>query len=325
MSRPGRARCDEVEVRAPDGASTSVDVVIVTRDTKELTTRCIASVLDSARAADLPLTVNVVDNASSDGTLEAIAARWPEVRGLRNETNTGYGAACNQGLRGGGSEYVLILNSDIVARPGALGSLFGFLVAHPGHVAASGRLVHAGTDTVQVGHNVRALPRLLPQAAQMLGLERNWPSNRVSRRYLALDLDYDRTQDVEQPPGSCLACRREDFDGIGGFDEAFFYWYEDVDLVRRLHDRGRVAYVHDAVFEHVKGASFAAWGRPEAILSWYPGLFRYFAKHRPRWEQLALRALAAAIALARIAMYTLSDRERAAAWRRVLRIAIRGL
>jgi GT2 family glycosyltransferase len=302
----------------------TVDVVIVTRDTRELTLRCAESVLAAGAAAEARITCTVVDNASTDGTAEALAERLPEARVLRNEENAGYGAACNQGLRGGSAEIVLILNSDIVARPGAIGRLAGFLAAGD-HVAAGARLVDPGTESVQVGHAVRAFPHLGPQAAQMLGLERTWPANPLSRGYLGYDLDYDRTQDVDQPAGSCFAAMRADFDALGGFDEGFYYWYEDVDLARRLRDRGPIAYVHDATFEHVGGATFAQWDRPEQILSWYPGLFRYFARHRPPWEGAALRALAAVLSAVRGVVNLPRDRDRARACFRVAGIAVRGL
>jgi GT2 family glycosyltransferase len=303
----------------------SVDVVVVTRDTRELTLRCAESVVAADRAGEAAISCTVVDNASADGTAAALAERLPQVRVLRNEENAGYGAACNQGLAGGSGEIVLILNSDIVARPGAIGRLAGFLAGSPEHVAAGARLVDPGTEDVQVGHAVRAFPSLAPQAAQMIGLERHWPANPLSRGYLELDFDYGRTQDADQPAGSCFAARRADFDAVGGFDEGFYYWYEDVDLARRLRDRGRIAYVHDATFEHVGGATFAQWDRPEQILSWYPGLFRYFARHRPRWEGAALRALAAGLTAIRGVVNWPRDRERARACFAVARIAVRGV
>jgi N-acetylglucosaminyl-diphospho-decaprenol L-rhamnosyltransferase len=303
----------------------SVDVVIVTRDTRELTVRCAESVVAADRAGEARVSCTVVDNASTDGTAEALADRLPGVRVLRNERNAGYGAACNQGLDGGTGDVVLILNSDIVARPGAVGRLAGFLAGSPSHVAAGARLVDPGTDDVQVGHAVRAFPSLVPQAAQMMGLERHRPTNPLSRRYLGLDFDYDRTQDADQPAGSCFAVKRADFDAVGGFDEGFYYWYEDVDLARRLRDRGRIAYVHDATFEHVGGATFAQWNRPEQILSWYPGLFRYFARHRPRWEELTLRGLAAVLTGIRGVVAWPRDRDRARACFAVARMAVLGV
>ena len=303
----------------------TVDVVVVTRDTRELTLRCAESVIAAGQAGEAEIACTVVDNGSSDGTAGALAERLPEVRVICNEGNAGYGAACNQGLAGGSGELVLVLNSDIYARPGAIGALAGFLEEHRDHVAAGGRLVDPGTESVQVGHNVRAFPRFGPQAAQMLGLERAWPANPLSRGYLGLGIDYAKTQDVEQPAGSCFAVRRAEFDALGGFDESFYYWYEDVDLARRLHDRGRIAYVHDATFEHVGGATFAQWDRPEAILSWYPGLFRYFARHRPRAEQLALRALAAVLGAVRAVVNLPRHRDRARACWTMAGMAVRGV
>ena len=184
-------------------------------------------------------------------------------------------------------------------------------------------MVDPGTDRVQVGHVVRRFPRLSSQLAQMVGLERHWPSNPVSRRALGFDLDYERTQDVEQPPGSCLAIRRGDFEAVGRFDENFYYWYEDVDLCVRLHERGRIAYVHDAPFEHEGSATFAGWPRhsPERLTSWYGGVFRYFAKHHPRWEQVAVRSFAGLLAAIRALAWLPRDRGVATAIWQVVRLA----
>jgi N-acetylglucosaminyl-diphospho-decaprenol L-rhamnosyltransferase len=311
---------------SPQGPATpAVDVVVVTRDTRELTLRCVESILAAGRAGEAEVVCTVVDNGSSDGTSQLLAERLPQARLIRNQQNVGYGAACNQGLAGGRGDIVLILNSDIYARPAAIGRLTGYLHRSGGHVAAGGRLVDPGTESVQVGHNVRAFPRLGPQLAQMVGLERRWPENPLSRRYLGLDLDYDRTQDVDQPAGSCFAVRRSDFDAVNGFDEGFYFWYEDVDLARRLRDRGPIAYVHDATFEHVGGATFSQWDRPEQILSWYPGLFRYFARHRPRSEQLALRAIAAGLCAVRALVNLPRHPARARACWRVVGMAVRGV
>src|SRR6266511_2448643 len=265
---------------APTGSQpVSVDVVIVTRNTRELTLRCVESVVDGDARGDLELSCTVVDNASSDGTAEALEGRWEDVRVVRNEANAAFGAACNQGLRKGAGTYVLVLNSDIVAGPGAI--------------------------------------------ACLVGLERYWPNNPFSRRSRGVGIDYKRTQDVDQPAGACLACRRSEFEAVGGFDERFYYWYEDVDLIRRLHERGRIAYVHDAVFEHVKSATFGQWPKSEAIVSWYSGVLHYFAKHRPRAEQLAIRMLVGVLAAMRMLVWAALDRERARAWRDVMRLALR--
>jgi N-acetylglucosaminyl-diphospho-decaprenol L-rhamnosyltransferase len=299
----------------------AVDVVVVTRNTREMTLECLRSAL-AERDRGVDVRCFAVDNGSTDGSVEALRAE-PGVEVVANDHNAAYGRACNQGAAPGSADYLLILNSDITVRPGAIERLIAFLDRSPDHVAGGGRVVDPGTDDVQVGHAVRGFPTLASQAAQMLGLERHWPRNPVSRHALGLDLDYARTQDVDQPPGSCLAVRRSEFDAVGGFDEGFFYWYEDVDLCRRLRERGRIAYVHDAPFEHLGSATFANWGSPERVRSWYGGVFRYFAKHRPRRDQIAIRALAGTLALLRALAWLPRDRERSAALFDVARLAAR--
>jgi N-acetylglucosaminyl-diphospho-decaprenol L-rhamnosyltransferase len=313
------------------GASTAmtqravkIDIVIPTRNTRDLILRCIESLYQSGLARTGALHCTVVDNASSDGTARAIADRWPAVDVVRNETNVGFATACNQGAMAGDGELLLILNSDIVARSGAVERLAEALVGRADRVAAGARLVDWGTDDTQVGFTLRGLPTVSTQLALLVGLERFWPRNPISRRQLMLDFDYSRTQDVvAQPAGACLLCRRRDFEAVRGFDEGFYYWFEDVDLVRRLLARGRIVYVHDAVFEHVGGHTFGQWGRTDIVLTRYRSLFRYFVKHHSARELLVLRAAVGVLASARVAALWLIDRNGALTYSKVLRLAVR--
>ena len=300
-----------------------IDVVVPTRNTRNVTLRAIAAIL-AERSRGVPARCVVVDNASEDRTSEAIRARWPDVSVIRNTVDLGYGHACNQGARAGEAEYVLVLNSDVFARPGAVERLASFLDAGAEYVAAAGRLVHVGTDRPQVGFAVRAYPSLPAQLALLVGLERYWPSNPISRRQLMKDFAYDRTQELEaQPAAACLLVRRADYEAVGGFDESFHYWFEDVDLLRRLGSRGRIAYCHEATFEHVGGASFTRWSRQQVIAARYHGLLRYFDKHHPHREGIALRAAVGLLAALRAVALWPFARERARAYRGVVRLAIR--
>lgn len=302
----------------------TVDVVVPTRNTREVTLRCLEA-LREATQPDLEVHRIAVDNASSDGTADAIGELVPGVHVLRNTRNLGFGTTVNQGARAGAGKYVLVLNSDVVARPRALTKLVQYLEQHPGVAAAAGQLVHEGTDRPQVGFAVRGFPTLGGQLALLVGLERFWPGNPVSRRQAMRSFDYGRTQELDgQPAGACLMCRRVDFEAVGGFDEGFFYWFEDVDLVRRLRACGRIAYVHDAVFEHSGGATFASWSRGKVVVSRYHGLLRYFRKHHSPREVLVLRAVVGTLALVRAVPLAFVDRSRSRAYARVLRLALRG-
>jgi N-acetylglucosaminyl-diphospho-decaprenol L-rhamnosyltransferase len=298
----------------------SLDVLIPTRDTRELTLRCLEAVWASGEG--LELSCVVVDNASADGTAEAIRERFPATTLIRNETNESFAKACNQAAAAASGEFVLFLNSDVIARPGAIQRLVVALGESPGHVAAGGRLVDVGTDKPQVGFAVRGFPTLARQVALLAGLERHWPSNPISREQLMLDFDYECSQDAEQIAGACLLCRRVDFQALDGFDEGFYYWFEDVDLLWRLRARGRIAYVADAFFEHVGGASFASWSRPDAILTRHRSLLHYFAKHHSRFDRVCLRTAAAALAAIRAIGWRPFDRARSDAYARVVRLAL---
>jgi GT2 family glycosyltransferase len=299
-------------------------VVVVTSNTRSLTLRCAAAVLTPGAGPLVHLII--VDNASSDGTAEAILERWPEATVLRNEANVGFASACNQGARAGESDYILFLNSDAFPRPGALARVVSFLQSHPEHSAAAGLLVDVGTDRPQVGFAVRGLPTLTTQIALLVGLERLWPGNPVSRRQTLPNFDYGATQDVAaQPAGACLACPRASFEAVGGFDEAFYYWFEDVDLVLRLQERGPVALVHDAVFDHVGGGTFSRWHRPQVIRARYASLLYFFAKHRSFRDQIGLRLVVGALAAARLLPLAVVTPKRAGAYRDVLRMAVTGL
>ncbi len=299
----------------------TIDVVIPTRDTRDVTLRCLRALEDTG--SEIAVRVILVDNGSQDGTVDDVAALFPDILVCQNAGNTGFAEGVNQGMRAGVGDYVLILNSDSIARPGAVARLAEFLSQRPDFAVAAGRLVHEGTDRPQVGFAMRAFPTLAGQLALMTGLERYWSGNPVSRRQALRDFDYDRTQEVDaQPAGACLMCRRSDLEAVGGFDEGFFYWFEDVDLVRRIRDRGRIGYVHEAVFEHLGGTTFRQWSRPEVIVARYQGLLRYFHKHHPRREVLALRVVIAALAALRALPLALVDRARARAYAQVLRLAL---
>lgn len=305
-------------------AASSLDIVVVTRNTRSLTLRCAEAIFASAPGPVVHLIV--IDNGSSDGTAEAIRERWPEASVLRNDRDVGYGSACNQGVRAGESEYILLLNSDAFPRSGALERLVSFLETHPDHSAAAGLLVDVGTDRPQVGFAVRGFPTLATQIALLVGLERIWPGNPVSRAQTMPDFDYGATQTVTaQPAGACLACRRASFEAIGGFDETFYYWFEDVDLVLRLQEVGPVAFVHDAVVDHVGGGTFSHWRRPQVITARYASLLYFFAKHRSLGSQLGLRLVVGVLAAARALPLAVIAPARARAYRDVFRMTLTGL
>jgi GT2 family glycosyltransferase len=303
----------EGEAEDATGAEASVDVVIVSADMGEMTLDCI-SALDDPRLAR----VVVVDNAfdeQSGGSREALRSRASVVA---LERPHGFAAANNRGVAIGDAPYVLLLNSDILVVAGAIEVLLEAMREDPGAVAAGGRLVDPQTLETQAGYRPRPFPSLANFLVILLGIEELWPGNPISRRYHGAAVDDTHVQAVQaQPAAAALMVRRGEMDAVGGFDERFWFWFEDSDLLLRLSARGRILYVPGAVFRHLGGGTFSSWGKSERIRSVHHGILHYADAHLPRLQRAALGAAVVMISLPRIALFHRSRPEEARAWRAV--------
>jgi N-acetylglucosaminyl-diphospho-decaprenol L-rhamnosyltransferase len=290
---------------------TGVDVVIVTADTRELVLRCLE------RLDDPRLRTVVVDNASSDGTADAVRGLGGVEVVVLTEA-VGFAAACNRGAGRGSAPLILFLNSDILATQGSIDVLVRALESAPDAVAAGGRLVEPGTRETQHRYGPKPFPTLATFAVRLSGAEQLWPGNPWTAQHLRHPPDGEHVTRVDQPAGACVLVRRDVFDELGGFDELFWFWYEDVDLARRLSDRGALLNVPGAVFEHVGGASFARWGRAQSVRSLTHGIVHYADVHFDRRRRLGLAALLIALSAPRALIFRARDPELAAVHRAIL-------
>jgi N-acetylglucosaminyl-diphospho-decaprenol L-rhamnosyltransferase len=209
--------------------------------------------LDSLPAAcSRPYEVVLADNGSTDGAPERAAER-PGVRLLRTGGNVGYGRAANLGARGFTGDWILVANSDLRFEPAAVDEL----------MAAGARHVRAGAlgpCLVEPDGSVYASARSLPSLGRGTGhavFGRVWPGNPWTRAYRA-DGDLSRERDAGWLSGACLLVRREAFEQVGGFDPAYFMYFEDVDLGERLGQAGWSSrYVPSARVHHAQGATTA--------------------------------------------------------------------
>jgi hypothetical protein len=161
----------------------------------------------------------------------------------------------------------------------------------PSDVGAAGGLLLRDDGQPDRGFSVRRFPTTAAMAAEILLLNRLWPGNPINRRYRCLDLDYAKSQEVDQPAGACLAVRRRAWASVGGFDERFFpVWFEDVDLCLRLREQDwKIVYCPQAQFEHSGGHSVNKVPLADRQLFWYRNLLRYFRKHKTPASVAALR------------------------------------
>jgi GT2 family glycosyltransferase len=231
----------------------------------------------------------VVDNASSDDTVERVRARTG-VRLIANRDNRGFAAAANQGVREvGEAEFLLLLNPDAcLATP-----LNDLIEASRRHGLAAGKLV--GQDgRAQRGFTLRRFPTPATLVFELLGLNRMWPRNPVNRRYRYLDRDLNQPGPVEQPAGAFLMVRRDVWERLGGLDEQFYpVWFEDVDFCRRAADaRYRIECVPSVTARHVGGHSIGQVPRQYRAMYWCDSLLKYAVKH---FRPVAYRGVCAAV------------------------------
>jgi N-acetylglucosaminyl-diphospho-decaprenol L-rhamnosyltransferase len=305
--------------RDPEAAG-AIDVVIVSADTREMTSGCVAELLDPELGGARLARVIVVDNASTDGTAQALTDAFDErVEVVRLDHACGFAAACNRGAERGQASYVLFLNSDILLTPDAIGCLLRELRTRPQAVAAGGRLVDPETLSTQPQYRPRRFPTLANFAVILLGIEERWPDNPVTRRYHGEGLDDVNTRTVQQPAAAALLVTRPALEGVAGFDERFWFWFEDSDLLARLSLRGAVLYVPSAAFRHLGGGTFRRWSKSERIRSVHHGIVRYGEAHFSRVRRMTLGLLLLAVSEPRVMLFARTRPEETRAWRAVAR------
>jgi N-acetylglucosaminyl-diphospho-decaprenol L-rhamnosyltransferase len=232
----------------------------------------------------------VVDNASTDGTLERVRER-AHVRMVANPENRGFAAAVNQGISASDADFLLLLNPDAILLTG----VDALIEASRQYGLSAGKLVDAH-GRAQSGFTIRRQPTPASLIFELFGINRLWPSNPVNRWYRYLNRDLDQPGPVEQPAGAFLMTRRDVWEHLGGFDESFYpVWFEDVDYCKRALDlKYRIEYVPSVQASHVGGHSVSRISQPTRAIHWCVSLTRYAAKH---FHSAGYRAVCLAVVL----------------------------
>jgi N-acetylglucosaminyl-diphospho-decaprenol L-rhamnosyltransferase len=254
----------------------------------------IGACLNALEAHAPDMTLVVVDNASTDTTLEQVLEH-PRVRFISNKTNLGFAAAVNQGIRSAPEcSHYLILNPDAEI----LTPLDPLVAAATQHGLSAGRLVGSDGKT-QYGFTIRRLPKPLDLVLETLGINRIWPSNPRNRDYRYLDRDLTQPGMAEQPAGAFLMTTKDVWERLGGLDESFYpVWFEDVDYCKRASDSGyQIAYVPTVIAKHTGGHSVSQIPRGCQVTYWYVSLLKYAAKH---YRPIHYRGICAAVLLSSV-------------------------
>ena len=269
-------------VRLDSMSNPAVDVVVVTYFPGDTITTFLKSVV----GADAVASVTVVDNASGDevAAREAAAANVTYVAAGRNG---GYGAGANLGATFGTADWILVSNADIVVSQGSIAALVAVGESDPSIGAVGPRVCEIDGSTYP---SARPLPTLMLGTGHAL-FGRVWPGNPWSRRYRLRLEPLGGEVEAGWLSGSCVLVRRAAWNAVGGFDEGYFMFFEDVDLGRSLGKAGfRSVWTPRASVTHLGGHSYRSDPAP-MLAAHHRSAKRYVTRVYPRWWQAPVRAV----------------------------------
>lgn len=267
-----------------------LSTIIVTYNTREMTLDCLGALLADTEGGQSieGHEIFVVDNASSDKTVEAIRAHFPQVQVIANEKNLGFGAANNQALKLAKGDLILLLNSDAFPKPGAIPTLIEELQNNPKAGLIGPRLLNPD-GTMQL--SCYKFPSPGRAWAENLWLAAAFPKSALGdyRRW-----NHDEPRMVDWVIGACILLRREVYTQVGGFDERFFMYAEESDWQLRIKQAGwQIAFTPNAQVTHLAGASATGDSKPapEARINpvFFNSLDYYERKHHGILGLLSLR------------------------------------
>lgn len=237
-----------------------LSVVIVNWNARELLSDCLDSLF--ADAEGLTMELFVVDNASSDGSVEMVQRRFPEAILIANGENLGFARATNRAIRRSLGRYILLLNPDTAVTKQSLPKMVAFLDHDPRVGAVGPRILTAkGSIDFQAG---RSFPSLLTELFDQVRIAQLCPRSRLFGRYLMGYWDHKDDREVDLLSGACLMVRREAVEQVGLLDEGFFLYGEDVEWCHRLKRAGwKIFYHAEAQITHLGGGSTKA--APEGL------------------------------------------------------------
>lgn len=273
-------------MNAPTPAAQPLDlsIIIVSWNVKTLLAACLRSV--AAGQGDLALETIVVDGASADGSAAMVAAQFPWVRLIACDENVGFPRGNNIGIEKAAGRHILLLNPDTEVVGDALSVLVAYLDGHP-EVGGVGPMLLNPDGSVQSSR--RRFPTLLTGLLESTWLAPAGPG--VLRRYYAQDLPDDAEADIDWVVGACLMVPRQVSAQVGGMDEAYFMYSEELDWCRRIKDAGwKVRYLPSAKVIHHEGKS-SEQAVTARHINFQRAKLRYFYKFHSRGTAWILRVV----------------------------------
>ncbi|MFQ6109609.1 MAG: glycosyltransferase family 2 protein [Candidatus Aminicenantales bacterium] len=264
-----------------------MSIIIVNWNTRDFLARCIESIKNYTHKASFEIIV--IDNSSSDGSAEMVEKKFPEVTLIKNQENLGFGRANNQGLALARGRYILFLNSDVSVSRDCLDRMHAFMEENPDVGASSCRLLFPDGS---LQPSCRKFPSFRVYFLMLLGMRYVFPNMKVFRDYLMLNWDHSDEREVDQIMGSFMFIRKKILDQVGGFDERYWMYFEEVDLCLRIKKAGwKIVHYPSASAVHFLSKSSEQWGKKKRMSEFQRSLLKYFKKNEKTYHYYVLLAL----------------------------------
>ncbi|GAB6011090.1 glycosyltransferase family 2 protein [Viscerimonas tarda] len=257
-----------------------LSIIIVNYNVRYLLEQCLLSVFASNRNFDIE--VIVVDNNSSDGSINYLRPKFPEVIFIENTDNPGFAKANNQAYKIAQGEYILLLNPDTLLGENILDRTCNFLDTHPGAGAVGVKMINSFGKFLP--ESKRGFPSPWTSFCKIFGLSKFFPKSRLFGRYHMKYLDENEVHEVDILTGAFMLIRREIIERIGLLDETFFMYGEDIDLSYRITKDGyKNYYLPDAII-HYKGESTKK-DDIKYVKIFYQAMYIFFKKYYPHYSR----------------------------------------
>jgi len=252
-----------------------LSIIIVNYNVKEFLQNLIHSIKKAV--SGLEYEIIIVDNASDDGSVELLREKFPKIKLIINKENLGFGKANNIGLSIAKGDYFLLLNPDTLVAEDTFKKMISFFEDTPKAKLAGCKILNPD-GTLQLACR-RSFPGPWTSLCKVTGLSSLFPNSKLFARYNLTYLDENKTYEVDAISGSFMMMRKEVYLKVGGFDEQFFMYGEDLDLCYRIQQAGfKVYYVHDTQIIHYKGESTRRSNLDETKI-FYDAMHLFVKKH----------------------------------------------
>jgi GT2 family glycosyltransferase len=253
----------------------NLSIIIVNYNVKEFLQNLMHSIYKAA--SNLQYEIIVIDNASDDGSVDFLKEKFPDIKLIVNQKNLGFSKANNVGLSVAKGEYILFLNPDVIVGEDTFEKMIEFFKKTPSAGLAGCKILNPD-GSLQLACR-RSFPGPWTSFCKVSGLSALFPNSRIFARYNLTYLDENKTYEVDAVSGSFMMIKREVYKKVGGFDEQFFMYGEDLDLCYRIQKAGyKVFYVHNTQIIHYKGESTKRSSIDETKL-FYNAMHLFVKKH----------------------------------------------